>query len=183
MSKIGRKSIPLANTQVEIVNQEVRYSGKHDSGTYQLPYQFAAAMNDGMLSIKIKTEYSKQRSLNMAWGLHRALLANKIKGASELFVRQLEIVGLGFKAALAGNKVTFTLGFTEPINFELPKGVSLQIDKAGKILTFSSPSKELLGHVSSVVRMFRPPEPYKGTGIKYMDEVIKRKAGKAKASA
>lgn len=183
MSKIGRKAIPLEGTHVEIFGQDIHFKGKHSSGSYSLPYEFVASIDNEVLSINIRPELSKRRALNMAWGLHRALLANKIKGASVLFERQLEIVGLGFKAALVGNKVTFVLGYTEKRELELPKGVSLQIDKTGKILTFSSPDKELVGHVCAIVRGFKVPEPYKGTGIKYMTETIARKAGKAKAAA
>jgi large subunit ribosomal protein L6 len=110
------------------------------------------------------------------------LLANEIHGADVGFVKQLQINGLGFKAALSGNKVVFTLGYTHKIELPLPKEVSLEIDKTGQLLTFKSFDRMVLGEVCDKVRSFRVPEPYKGTGIKYSDEVIVRKAGKTKAA-
>ena len=98
------------------------------------------------------------------------------------FTKQMQINGLGFKAALAGNKVVFTIGYTHKIDLMLPKEVTLEIDKTGQLLTFKSPDRRMLGEICDKVRSFRPPEPYKGTGIKYTTEVIVRKAGKTKAT-
>ncbi|MBT4577801.1 50S ribosomal protein L6, partial [bacterium] len=118
---------------------------------------------------------------NMIWGLHRALLANKIKGADVGFVRKLQIIGLGYKAILKGRNIELSLGFSHKINYELPEGVDLSTDKSGQNLTFSSYDKEVLGTVCSQIRSMRPPEPYKGTGVRYDDEIVARKAGKSKA--
>jgi large subunit ribosomal protein L6 len=114
------------------------------------------------------------------WGLHRALLANKITGADKKFEKELRIVGLGFKAVAAGSKLQFTLGYSHKIDFELPKEVSIEIDKTGQILMARSADKEVLGHVCSKIRSLRLPEPYKGTGIQYATEKIRRKVGKKK---
>jgi large subunit ribosomal protein L6 len=95
----------------------------------------------------------------------------------------MKIVGLGFKGQLAGKKLTFTLGYTHKIDLDLPEGVSVEIDKTGQLLTFKSHDKFVLGNVCDKVRSFREPEPYKGTGVMRIDEVITRKAGKTKASA
>src|SRR5579885_605114 len=159
MSKIGRKAIDLDSVKVEIKGQEVHFKGPKNSGVYVLPPELTAHLNGNQLSI---TANEQARDINRIWGLHRALLANRIKGASVGFERQLQIEGLGFKAALSGNKVVFSLGYSHKIDYELPKGVSLEIDKTGQRLTFKSYDKELIGHVCSVVRSFRPPEPYKG---------------------
>ena len=125
----------------------------------------------------------QQRRLKKFWGMHRALLANLIKGAGTKFEKKLEINGLGFKASLAGKQATFVLGYTHKIELAIPEGISLEIDKTGQKLTFKGSNKELLGQVCDTVRSFRVPEPYKGTGIKLEDERIIRKAGKAKGSA
>jgi large subunit ribosomal protein L6 len=115
--------------------------------------------------------------------MHRALLANKVKGAETGFEKKIKIVGLGYKAQLAGKKLTFSLGYSHKIDYELPEGVDVKLDKTGQNLVFSSSNKLLLGDVCSHIRKLRPPEPYKGTGIIVGDEVIIRKAGKTKAAA
>lgn len=187
MSKIGRKPIDIGSATVEIKGQEIHYSGKKKQGVYVLPKELQAQLDGKMLTLTVSKESAlndKQKStLNRVWGLHRALLANEIKGAQEEFAKGIHINGLGFKAALSGSKVTFTLGYSHKIELELPTGVSLEIDKTGQKLVFKSSDKELVGQVCSKVRSFRVPEPYKGTGIKYDTEVITRKAGKTKAAA
>ena len=178
MSKIGRKPIPLGGTVVEVKGQEVIYKGKKSSGVYQLDDHLKAEVIDKALFI---TAARKTSDTNRLWGLHRALLNNRIVGADIGFVKKLEINGLGFKASVQGPKVQFSLGYSHKIDYELPKEVALEVDKTGQKLSFSSFDKDLLGHVCSHIRALRPPEPYKGTGIKYVDETIRRKAGKAKA--
>lgn len=182
MSKIGRKPIALDGVKVEIKGQDVHFSGKNDSGVYALPAVLTADLTDTVLTLKLNTAIKAPRDVNRLWGMHRALLSNKIIGAAKGFEKQLKINGLGYKAALSGNKVVLTLGFSHKINFELPQGVKLAIDKTGQLLTFTSADKALVGHVCSLIRSYRPPEPYKGTGIKLVNEVIARKAGKTKSS-
>jgi large subunit ribosomal protein L6 len=178
MSKIGRKPIDLNNTQVEIVGQEIKYKGKASSGTHVLP-EFLKAQSDGK---QLKITMVGDQGEKKFWGLHRALLANKIKAANQNFERKLQINGLGFKAeSIAAGKIRFSLGFSHKIEKVLPKEVTLEIDKTGQMLTFKSFDKQLLGQVCADIRSLRPPEPYKGTGIKFEEEVIFRKAGKTKA--
>lgn len=177
MSKIGRKPIDLGKTKVELKGQEIHYSGSKASGVYKLPKELQASLEDNHLTVSAETRNS---DTNRIWGLNRALLANAIKGASEGFSKELRIIGLGFKAVSKGAEVQFSLGYTHKIDFKLPKDVTVEIDKSGQILTFKSPYKDILGQVCSDVRSLRPPEPYKGTGIQYANEVIRRKAGKAK---
>ncbi len=180
MSKIGRKPINIGNATVEIKKNEVHYSGKKDKGVYILPAGLAIELKGKDLWI---TPVKRTSDTNRIWGLNRALIANRIKGSDVGFEKQLRITGLGFKAALSGSKLQLTLGYSHKIDYELPKGVSLIIDKTGQLLTFQSSDKELLGQVCSDIRAMRLPEPYKGTGIAYANEVILRKAGKAKSSA
>lgn len=185
MSKIGRKPIDLGSVTVELNGQNIDYKGKKVSGSYALPEALQAQVTDNKLQLVVnhaKLDRKMSRDINRIWGLHRALLANQLKGANQEFERKLEINGLGFKAALAGSKATFTLGYTHKIEYDLPKEVSMEIDRTGQKLTLKSYNKELLGHVCSQIRAMRKPEPYKGTGIKYAEEVIVRKAGKTKAS-
>lgn len=180
MSKIGRKPINVDDVQIKIDGQTISYKGKGGEGVHVLPDVLCASLEDSKLKIMPRESH---KDSNNVWGLHRALLANEIEGVRKGFEKQLKIIGLGYKAALTGNKVVFSLGFSHKINFDLPKAVSLSIDKTGQTLTFKSADKALLGEVCDKVRALRPPEPYKGTGIKYTSEEIVRKAGKTKASS
>lgn len=182
MSKVGRKSINIADVLVEVKGNEVHYKGKLASGVYVLPEAIQAKIEDKSLLLNIAPSFSSDRSANRQWGLHRSLLANAINGARSGFSRSLKINGLGYKAKVAGKNVEFTLGFSHKINFVLPEGITMEVDRTGQLLTLKSSDKELVGHVASMIRSLRPPEPYKGTGIKFVEEVIKRKAGKAKAA-
>ncbi len=179
MSKIGRKPIEIGDVSVEIKGQEIHYKGSKASGVYILPDDLSAQLDGKKLMV---TARKLTGDTHRIWGLHRALLANCIQGAAVGFTKQIKINGLGYKAVLSGNKVIFSLGYSHKIEFPLPKNVSLEIDKTGQLLTFGSVDRSLLGHVCGMVRSLRPPEPYKGTGIKLVSEVIMRKAGKTKTS-
>jgi large subunit ribosomal protein L6 len=181
MSKIGRKPIAVGTVSVEIKGTEVHFKGKNASGVHELPPLLHAEMRDKHVLLTCAPNASQQiRKAYELWGLHRALLANKILGADKKFEKELRIVGLGFKAIAAGNKLQFTLGYSHKIDFELPKEVSIDIDKTGQVLMARSADKEILGHVCSKIRALRLPEPYKGTGIQYATEKIRRKVGKKK---
>lgn len=181
MSKIGRKPIDVGTAKIEIKGNEIHFSGKKGTGVYVLPEGMTASLEGTMLSLGVDKN-SKSSDTNRIWGLSRALLANKIKGCQQEFEKIVQINGLGFKAVVSGSKVVFSLGFSHKIDFMLPKDVTLEVDKTGQRLVFRSPDKELMGQVCSQVRALRPPEPYKGTGVKYETEVIARKAGKTKAA-
>lgn len=181
MSKIGRKTIAIAGLQVEVKGRDVHYKGTKDAGVHTLPDCLEASVEGEQLKLAVTKSCASQRFINREWGLHRALLANKIEGANKGFERKLKINGLGYKATVSGKKVVFSLGFSHKIDFELPDKVTLEVDRTGQMLTLKSTDKWLVGHIASMIRALRPPEPYKGTGIKFLEEVIIRKAGKAKA--
>lgn len=183
MSKIGRKPIPVdSNVQVEVVGQEIRYKGKNISGVHDLPDFIKAEFDGKQITLK-NTSKKKDKYFNEVWGLNRALLYNKLKGISNIFEKKLQINGLGFKAEVSGPKVKFSLGYSHKIEKVFPKGVTIEVDKTGQLITIKSHDKGLLGQVCADIRSLRPPEPYKGTGIKLDSEVIRRKAGKTKAAA
>ena len=117
----------------------------------------------------------RQRALH---GLTRALVANAVKGVSEGFSRDLEIVGIGYKAQVQGRVLQIALGYSHPIEFPIPDGIEIKVDKQTR-LTVSGPDRQKVGQVAAEIRGLRSPEPYKGKGIRYVDEVIKKKAGKA----
>lgn len=178
MSKIGRKPILVGSAKVQVQGNVVQISGSKAKFSHEIPAGFQATLADGSLSL---TTTDKRRENKVLWGLHRALLANKIKGAEAGFEQKLTIVGLGFKAQATGKKLVFTLGYTHKIDYTLPDDVTVDIDKTGQILMVKSSDKFSLGNVCDAIRSFRPPEPYKGTGIVREGEVVRRKAGKTKA--
>jgi large subunit ribosomal protein L6 len=181
MSKIGRRPINLENVQVEVHGQEVKYTGKNASGIHILPDVLSAELINNGKQLKINCE-NPTRDNNRLWGLHRSLLANEIKGAGKGFEQGLKITGLGYKGVLTGDKIVFSLGFSHKIDFTLPQGITVDIDKTGQNLIVKGADKQQVGSVASKIRALRPPEPYKGTGIKLADEIIIRKAGKAKSA-
>jgi large subunit ribosomal protein L6 len=180
MSKIGRRPIQLGDVKVDVKGSQVHYKGRLNSGVYELPDELVLVVDGN--AVKLEPAQKKQsRDFNRIWGLHRALLANAITGAHEGFTKDIVITGLGYKAALAGSKVTFTLGYSHKIDFALPKGVTMEVDKTGQRLQLKSFDKQMLGQVCSHIKSLRKTEPYKGTGIKLSTDVVLRKAGKTKS--
>lgn len=180
MSKIGRKPIDCSGVTLEIQGNSINIKGKKGSGAHELPSELKAQMVDKKLKITCDQLTRKNK---MLWGLHRALVANIVKGMGEGFKQEVSITGLGFKAAVSGKNIIFSLGYSHKIPFALPEDVSVSTDKTGQLLTVEGADRESVGLVCSQIRALRPPEPYKGTGIKLAGEVIIRKAGKTKAAA
>lgn len=174
MSRIGKKPISIPKgVKVDIKDNIITVSGPKGSLTRNInPAVHIRTENEQViLSVDDST-----KQLNSFHGLFRALIANMIIGVSKGFERALEIVGVGYKAELSGRKATFSLGFSHPVVYELPKGIEANIDKTK--ITLTSIDKELLGSTVAKIRGFRKPEPYKGKGIRNAGEVIKLKAGK-----
>ena len=182
MSKIGRKSIALQDVKVELNGQEIKYSGKNASGVHTLPKGLSATLEGDQLLIATDGKEKPSRNIRQLWGLHRSLVANEIYGAHTLFEKQVKIVGLGYKAVVKGEKIELTLGLSHKVNYDLPKGVTVDVNKTGQLVTLKSFNKELVGKVGGELCEFRPTEPYKGTGVRLATDVVLRKAGKAKAS-
>jgi len=179
MSKIGRRPIPLNAVTVEVKGQEIHYTGKNASGVHMLPEDLTVKIEGEEMQVLAKR---LTRQSKMDWGLHRALLYNKIVGSRQLFEKHVKIVGLGYKAVVQGSKAEFSLGFSHKVPFVLPQGVTMEVDKSGQMITLKSFDKELVGKVSGDMRALREVEPYKGTGVQLTTDVIIRKAGKAKGS-
>jgi large subunit ribosomal protein L6 len=179
MSRIGRMPIPLpANVKVEVdENNHVVV----ESGGKRLERTIAAGMKlvseEGVLRIERPSESREHRSLH---GLTRTLVANMVTGVTTGFTRRLEINGVGYRAMKAGDMVMFQLGFSHPVGFEAPEGVTLTLEGNNRVVVTGA-DKELVGETAARIRRIRPPEPYKGKGIKYAEETIRRKAGKAGA--
>ena len=132
-------------------------------------------VNDGVISVRRPTETTTHRSLH---GLTRTLVANMVEGVSQGFTRQLDLVGVGFRAAKQGSDLVLSLGYSHPIRYTPPDGVTIDVPAPTQI-TVSGTNKEIVGQVAAKIRSFRKPEPYKGKGVMYRGEVIRRKAGKS----
>lgn len=180
MSKIGRKPISFSSAKIEVEGNKLLISGPKAKFEHVLPDSLDVKIEDNTLTLFVK-EGAAGRGVNQDWGLHRALLANKVKGVETGFEQLVKIVGLGYKAQMSGKKLVFSLGYSHKIDYILPDGVTLDIDKTGQQLLFKSHDKCLLGSVCDGIRRLRLPEPYKGTGIIRAGDVIVRKAGKTGA--
>ena len=179
MSRIGKKPIVIPE-KVEIKINGVKVSVKGPKG--QLDFEapkFVKFETKGKELIVSPTE--KTKAGLSAWGTARTVISNMVLGVSEGFTKVLEFNGVGYKAAVKGQVVELGLGYSHPINFELPKGISAKVDK--NFIHISGISKEEVGQVCANIRSLRGPEPYKGKGVKYLNEVIIRKAGKTAAAS
>ena len=179
MSRIGKAPIIIpAGTQIKLENGVAVVKGpKGELSQAWLPV-IKLNLTDTEATISIKDEVDrKQRAL---WGLYRSLLNNMVVGVNQGFSKKMEIKGVGYRAAVAGQKLTLNLGFSHQVDFPLPLGISALVE--GNFLTISGADKQLVGEISAQIRKYREPEPYKGKGIRYVDEVIRRKAGKTAAS-
>ena len=175
MSRIGKQPVNIPK-DVKVILEKGLLSVKGPKGeltrSINPKVKVAVEADKVVLSIENQT-----RELKALFGLSRMLIANMVTGVTKGFEKVLEIVGIGYKAEMQGRTAVFNLGYSHPINYILPEGIDAKIEKTKIIL--SSVDKELLGMTAAKIRSFRKPEPYKGKGIKYIDEIIRRKAGKA----
>ncbi|MBN1104969.1 MAG: 50S ribosomal protein L6 [Deltaproteobacteria bacterium] len=175
MSRIGKRVIPIPeNVKIELQEALLTVTGPKGKLQKTLHPGVTVTAADEKAVVSIDENLKGAEALH---GLHRALLANMVTGVSKGFERALEIVGVGYRAELSGRVVTFHLGYSHPIVFELPPGIDGKIEKTR--ITLSGIDRELLGRTAAKIRSFRKPEPYKGKGIKYAEEFIRRKAGKS----
>ncbi|HEV3111190.1 MAG TPA: 50S ribosomal protein L6 [Candidatus Binataceae bacterium] len=181
MSRIGKLPVPLdKGVKATIDGRLVRLEGPKGKLEMEVPAGFNVEVEDSVLTVKRPTDSSRERSLH---GLTRKLLANMAEGVGKGFVRTLEINGVGYRAEVrGGNTIYLTLGYSHPILYQLPVGVSAKIERQ-VLVTLEGADRQLLGMVAAQLRELRPPEPYKGKGIKYAEEKIRRKAGKAAAGS
>ena len=174
MSRIGKQPIEIpAKVKIAIAGPTVKVDGP--LGTLERTFRGVKFENDGK-SIKVEP-VDQSRFARALWGLSRTLLSNMVTGVSKGFERVLEINGVGYRAEVKGSNIMLTLGYSHPIEYKLPEGVAAKVDKNNLIL--SGMDKQVLGAAAAKLRSFRAPEPYKGKGVKYVEETIIRKAGKA----
>ena len=174
MSRIGKKPISIPNgLEVKIDGSSLKFKKSNNEKELDLKGHVDVKIEDGKIEISPKGEDRQSRAY---WGTYRALANNIVLGLTEGFSKQLEINGVGYRAAMKGKVLELNLGFSHPINFEPPKGIEISVDK--NVVTIKGDDKQQVGQVAAEIRGFRPPEPYKGKGIKYLEEHIIRKAGK-----
>ena len=175
MSRIGKIPVSIpAKVKVEVKDRKVFVEGPKGKLDWTLPARTKAAVQNNEVLITRQGEDAESRALH---GLSRALINNMVKGVSEGYVKKLEIQGVGFKAAVQGKNVNLSLGYSHPVNYPIPDQIKVTVEENTK-LTIEGPSKEVVGRVASEIRAYYPPEPYKGKGVRYAGEQVKRKEGK-----
>ncbi len=175
MSRIGKKPIPIPDkVKFSLAGNQITVQGDKGKLTHCLHPSVELQIEGGVVTVSKKIEDKKTDALQ---GLTRSLVANMVTGVNAGFQRILEVNGIGYRAAVTGNVLALSLGYSHPINFDLPDGITATVDKTNAI-TLSGIDKELLGRTAAKIRQLRSPEPYKGKGIKYAEEHIQRKAGK-----
>ena len=177
MSRIGMLPIPIPDgVNVELSGQEVAVSGKNGKLEMALVDDVIAEIANNEIAVNPREDTKRGR---MMWGMQRTLLDNMVTGVSTGFKKDLEINGVGYRAAVDGRTLTLQLGYSHEINYSIPEGIDIACEKLTAI-SVSGISKQKVGQVAAEIRSKRPPEPYKGKGIKYVDEFIHRKEGKKK---
>ncbi|HEU5123138.1 MAG TPA: 50S ribosomal protein L6 [Verrucomicrobiae bacterium] len=175
MSRIGKQPIAVPpKVKVELKGQKVSVEGPKGKLSFDLPRRTSLKVENGTIVVSRNGEDPEARALH---GLSRALVNNMVTGVSEGFVKKLEIQGVGFKAAVQGNVVNLSLGFSHPINYPIPAQIKVTVEENTK-LTIEGPDRQVVGRVASEIRSFYPPEPYKGKGVRYAGEHVVRKEGK-----
>jgi large subunit ribosomal protein L6 len=180
MSRIGRKVIAVpSGVSVEQTQQEIRVQGPKGSLTRRLPPSVEMRLEGSELRFNRTDERKAARAFH---GLARAMVANMVTGVTQGFARDLQIEGVGYRAEAAGKKLTLSLGFSHPVVLDVPEGLSVSVEGVNKI-KIEGIDRDRVGQFAAELRSLRPPEPYKGKGVRYADERIRRKVGKAGAGA
>lgn len=175
MSRIGKNPISVPEeVKVEIQGNQISVGGPKGKLTRELRPEIKVSLGKGEIVVERTSEKRFHKSLH---GLYRTLIANMVEGVTQGYQRVLEIRGIGYKAELAGKILNLRLGFSHPILFVPPEGIKIELQGPTK-LTISGIDKELVGLIASHIRSFRPPDPYKGKGVRYQDEKVRKKAGK-----
>ncbi len=177
MSRVGKMPIPLPQgVTATIDGQTITVKGPRGQLSRVVHPAITVEQQDGTLNVTRPTDNKLHRSLH---GLTRALVANMVTGVSTGFQRNMQIEGVGYRAEVQGQNLVLNVGYSHPVPFEPPTGIKFSVDKTGRIVTIDGNDKEVVGEVAAKIRRVRPPEPYKGKGIMYQGERIRRKAGKA----
>jgi large subunit ribosomal protein L6 len=177
MSRIGRLPVVIPpKVEVQIEGNLIKVSGPKGSLEFKYPMDIDVSMENGIINVKRPSDDRTHRALH---GTTRALIHNMVTGVSTGFERVLEINGVGYRAEVQGKNLVLNLGYSHPIVVEAPAGINFDVDLKTRQIKISGPDKQKVGQMADDIRNFRPPEPYLGKGIKYLEEKIRRKAGKS----
>lgn len=177
MSRIGKKPItPPAGVTISVKGQDLAVKGPKGELKFRAPDDIEVVQADGAVTFKPRYENPRARAL---WGMTRAIVATHVEGVSKGYEKTLELVGVGYRAAMAGSKLQLQLGFSHDVHYQPPAGIKLETPKPTEI-KISGIDKQAVGQVAAEIRSFRPPEPYKGKGVKIAGEYVRRKEGKKK---
>lgn len=177
MSRIGQLPVVIpAGVDVKIKGTHVRVKGPKGEMQHTFPADMDISLKDGEVSVKRPSDERTHRALH---GMTRALINNMVVGVSEGFSKVLEVNGVGYRAELDGKDLVLNVGFSHQVKIEPPEGIEFEVDAKTRQIIVKGYDKQVVGHIAANIRKVRPPEPYKGKGIKYLDERIRRKAGKA----
>jgi large subunit ribosomal protein L6 len=180
MSRIGNKPVAIPKeVKVEVKDRLISVEGPKGKLSRDVSYRISVEVKDSMVIVKRAGETKLDKSLH---GLYRALISCMIKGVTEGYKKEMEIIGVGFKAQVQNNNLNMQLGFSHPINFSIPQGIKIETPKPTQ-LVITGIDKEKVGEVAAEIRAIYPPEPYKGKGIRFAGEYIKKKVGKAQATS
>jgi large subunit ribosomal protein L6 len=174
MSRIGKNPITLGKVKATLKGRDLTVEGVKGKLTYFVHPTIEIVLEEGSIEFKRNSNEPKVRALH---GTQRAIVANMVKGVSEGYKKELDIVGVGYRGEQKGTAITLFLGFSHPVVYDAPAGISIKMETQTKIVV-EGIDKQLVGQVAAELRGFREPEPYKGKGVKYSDETIRRKAGK-----
>lgn len=179
MSRIGKAPIPIPQgVEIKQAGSTVEVKGPKGTLSHTIPVGVSLQVADGVIHVKRDGDAKRARSLH---GLTRTLIANMVTGVTQGFEKGLEIVGIGYRANLQGRNLQLNVGYSHPVIYPLPEGIEVEVEKQNKI-TVKGIDKQQVGQAAAEIRSFRKPEPYKGKGIRYIGEQVRRKAGKAKAT-
>jgi large subunit ribosomal protein L6 len=179
MSRVGKKPIKIpAGVQIGVDGPHLKVKGPKGELQREIDSRVSVAVNDGLITVSRASDEKFFRALH---GLYRSLISNMVTGVTQGYEKKLEIVGVGFKAEMKNKRLTLQIGFSHPIIFVPPPEINIACESP-TMIAVSGTDKELVGQIAAKIRGFRPPEPYKGKGIKYIDEVVRRKAGKTAGS-
>jgi large subunit ribosomal protein L6 len=177
MSRIGKRPVPVpSGVQANIEGHKIKVKGPKGLLELTLPEEVDVAMENGAVTVKPRNETKRARAM---WGLSRSLVANLVAGVTNGFERRLEITGVGYRASLQGKNLQLALGYSHDVQYPIPEGIAITTPRPTEIV-ITGIDKQKVGQVAAEIRGFRPPEPYKGKGVKYAGEYIFRKEGKKK---
>lgn len=183
MSRIGKQPVKIhAGVKVQTENGVIKIEGPKGRFSHALDGYFDYKIDNSAITVTIKPDVSVDKNVRARFGLERAVIKNKVDGVVSGYSKTLVLTGVGYRAQLQGKKLNFTLGFSHPLSYDLPEGITAVVDNQTKI-TISGIDRQLVGQAAAKIKLMKPPEPYQGKGVKYENEHIRRKAGKSAAGA